>query len=74
MAGFTVRQRVKAKEVKSRGVRLNIPAWVYKDLGFEIGDSAEWVPLLDDKGEKIVALRRIPKEKVEGEGEKGGPA
>lgn len=64
--GVTIRQRVNTKEVKAR-VHLNIPAWVYKELGFEPGDQADWVPIVDDKGEKIVALRRIPKEKVEGE-------
>lgn len=59
------RKEVKAVRVQ---VRINIPAWVYKELGFQPGDREEWIPLEDDNGERMVALRRIPK-KVEGEEE-----
>jgi len=45
-----------------------VPAWVIKELGFELGDESEWVPLEDDNDERLVALRRIPGKK-EGEGE-----
>lgn len=72
--GLSVRE-VGVKEVKASVPRLYIPTWVIRDLGFEPGDRPDWVPLADDKGEKFVALRRLPKKKEgEGEGEekKGG--
>ena len=68
MEGLKVRQEVLVRVLKPRVPRLNIPTWVIRDLGFEPGDRGEWVPLSDDKGEKMVALRRIPKKK---EGEEG---
>jgi hypothetical protein len=70
--GFRIRQEVTAKAVKESVPRLNIPTWVIRDLGFKPGDRGEWVPLTDDKGEKMVALRKIPKKKEEEGDEKKG--
>ena len=60
---------VERKNVRAVGVRITIsvPAWVIKELEFEPGDNREWIPLEDDNGERMVALRRIKKgEKKEG--------
>lgn len=62
-----VQRRKSVQEVKPR-ITMWVPAWVIKELGFELGDESEWVPLEDDNGERLVALRRIPGKK-EGEGE-----
>ena len=70
--GFKIRQEVSVKAVKESVPRLNIPTWVIRDLGFKPGDRGEWVPLADDKGEKMVALRKIPKKKEGEEREEGG--
>ena len=55
-------QRKSVREVKPR-INMWVPAWVIKELGFKPGDDSEWIPLEDDKGERLVALRRIPKKK-----------
>jgi len=65
-------QRKSVKKVKVR-VGITVPAWVINELGFEPDDERDWIPLEDDNGERLVALRRIPKKKEkEGEREKGG--
>ena len=61
-------QRKSVGKVKPR-ITMWVPAWVLRELGFEPDDESDWVPLEDDNGERLVALRRIPK-KVEAEEER----
>ena len=65
-------QRKSVREVKPR-ITMWVPAWVIKELGFEPGDESDWISMEDDNGERLVALRRIPKvrEGEEGEEKKG---
>ena len=62
------------REVRAR-VTINVPAWVVKELGFQPGDRPDWIPLEDDDGTRLVALRRVQKgeeeEKKERESEGG---
>jgi len=46
-----VQRRKSVQEVKPR-ITMWVPAWVIKELGFELGDESEWVPLEDDNGAK----------------------
>ena len=61
------------REVRAR-VTINVPAWVVKELGFQPGDRPDWVPLEDDDGTRLVALRRVEKgeEEEKKRGEVGG--
>ena len=64
-------QRKSVRGIKVR-IQINIPAWVYKELGFELGDDHDWILLEDDNGKRMVALIRVPKEEEEeGEEKKG---
>lgn len=72
---------VQRKTTKERHPQIHIwvPAWVIKELGIQPGDKKEeWIPLEDDNGERLVALRRAPrerdgeKEKQKEKGEDGG--
>lgn len=66
--GMRVIERKHVQEVKVR-VTLTVPAWVIRDLGFQPGDERDWFMMVDDDGEKIGALRRVPaKSKVKEEG------
>jgi len=55
-------KKISGGKVKSWGIRYQVPAWVLKNIGLEVGEEVEW-EIKEVDGKKVAVLSK--KEKTE---------